>query len=37
MDRLEQYEKFFKLQRRDQEKKYELYANTSLNPLVKVV
>ena len=33
MDRLEQYEKFFKLQRRDQEKKYELYANTPLNSL----
>lgn len=33
MDRLEQYEKFFNLQRRDQEKKYELYANTPLNSL----
>ena len=33
MDRLEQYEKFFKLQRRDQEMKYELYANTPLNSL----
>ena len=36
MDRLEQYEKFFKLQRRDQEKKYELYANTSLNSLFEI-
>mgnify|MGYP003455741254 FL=1 len=33
MDRLESYEKFFRLQRRDQEKKYEQYANTSLNNL----
>ena len=33
MDRLESYEKFFKLQRRDQEKKYEQYANTPLNTL----
>ena len=33
MDRLESYEKFFKLQRRDQEKKYEQYANTPLNSL----
>ena len=33
MDRLESYEKFFRLQRRDQEKKYEQYANTPLNSL----
>lgn len=33
MDRLESYEKFFRLQRRDQEKKYEQYANTSLKSL----
>lgn len=33
MDRLEQYEKFFKLQRRDKEKKYEDYANTPLSSL----
>lgn len=33
MNSLEKYEKFFKLQRRDQEKKYELYANTPLNNL----
>ena len=33
MDRLESYEKFFQLQRRDQEKKYEQYANTPLNSL----
>lgn len=33
MNTLEKYEKFFKLQRRDQEKKYELYANTPLNNL----
>lgn len=33
MDKLEQYEKFFKLQRRDQERKYEQYANTPLNSL----
>lgn len=33
MDLLQQYEKFFKLQRRDQEKKYEQYANTPLNSL----
>ncbi len=33
MDRSEQYEKFFKLQRRDQERKYEQYANTPLNSL----
>lgn len=33
MDRLESYEKFFRLQRRDQEKKYEQYANTPLNDL----
>ena len=30
MDRLESYEKFFRLQRRDQERKYEQYANTPL-------
>ena len=33
MDRLESHEKFFRLQRRDQEKKYEQYANTPLNNL----
>lgn len=33
MSRLESYEKFFKLQRRDQEKKYEQYANTPLTCL----
>lgn len=33
MDRLEQYEKFFRLQRKDQEKKYEQYAKTSMNEL----
>lgn len=33
MNTLEKYEKFFKLQRRDQEKKYEQYANTPLNNL----
>lgn len=33
MDRLESYEKFFQLQRRDQEKKFEQYANTPLNSL----
>lgn len=33
MNTLEKYEKFFRLQRRDQEKKYELYANTPLNNL----
>lgn len=33
MDLLQQYETFFRLQRRDQEKKYEQYANTSLNSL----
>lgn len=30
MDKLEAYEKFFRLQRRDQEKKFEQYANTPL-------
>ena len=30
MEKLEAYEKFFKLQRRDQEKKFEQYANTPL-------
>lgn len=33
MKELEQYEKFFRLQRRDQEKKYEVYANTPLKSL----
>lgn len=33
MKQLELYEKFFKLQRRDLEKKYEQYANTPLNSL----
>ena len=33
MELLQQYEKFFKLQRRDQEKKYEQYANTPLSSL----
>lgn len=33
MEILKKYEKFFKLLRRDQEKKYEQYANTSLNSL----
>lgn len=33
MNKLEQYEKFFRLQRRDQEKKYEQYAKTPLNEL----
>lgn len=33
MNRLESYEKFFKLQRRDLEKKYEQYANTPLRNL----
>lgn len=33
MNRLESYEKFFQLQRRDIEKKYEQYANTPLNSL----
>lgn len=33
MDRLESYEKFFKLLRRDQEKEFEQYANTPLNSL----
>lgn len=33
MSRLESYEKFFQLQRRDQEKKFEQYANTPLNSL----
>lgn len=30
MDKLEAYEKFFRLQRREQEKKFEQYANTPL-------
>ena len=33
MNKLEQYEKFFRLQRRDKEKDYEQYATTSLNNL----
>lgn len=32
-DKLKEYERFFRLQRRDQEKKYERYANTPLKAL----